>query len=132
VISAVGHEIDYSIADFVADLRAATPSAGAELVARSRLELEGHLDHLVLRLAGQMRNRLDLCHERVDGLLRRLRSPQQALTMHRQRREELERRLQLAMRRRLQDGKPTAGRAVRSPEQLVAAADVGARLCHRA
>ena len=39
VISAVGHEIDFSIADFVADLRAATPSAAAELVAKSRLEL---------------------------------------------------------------------------------------------
>ncbi len=104
VISAVGHEVDYSIADFVADLRAATPSAAAELVARSRLELEGHLDHLVLRLAGQMRNRLDLCHERVGGLLCRLRSPQQTLAMHQNRRQELERRLQLAMRRQLHDG----------------------------
>lgn len=104
VISAVGHEVDYSIADFTADLRAATPSAAAELVAKSRLELEGHLDHLVLRLAGQMRNRLDLCHERVDGLVRRLRSPQQALAMHRQRLDDLERHLQLALRRRLQEG----------------------------
>ena len=104
VISAVGHEVDYSIADFAADVRAATPSAAAELVAKSRLELEGHLDHLVLRLAGQMRNRLDLCHERVDGLLRRLRSPRQALAMHANRRDDLERRLRLAMRRRLQDG----------------------------
>lgn len=103
VISAVGHEVDYTIADFVADLRAATPSAAAELMAKSRLELEGHLDHLVLRLAGQMRNRLDLCSERVNGLLRRLRSPQQLLTMQRQRQQELERRLQLAMRRRLHD-----------------------------
>jgi exodeoxyribonuclease VII large subunit len=104
VISAVGHEVDYSIADFVADLRAATPSAAAELVAKGRLELEGHLDHLVLRLAGQMRNRLNLCHERLGGLLRRLRSPQQTLAMHQNRRQELERRLQLAMRHRLHDG----------------------------
>ncbi len=104
VISAVGHEVDYSIADFVADLRAATPSAAAELVAKSRLELEGHLDHLMMRLTGQMRNRLDLYHERVEGLLRRLRSPQQTLAMHQSRREELEYRLQLAMRRQLQDG----------------------------
>lgn len=104
VISAVGHEVDYSIADFVADLRAATPSAAAELVAKSRLELEGHLDHLMMRLTGQMRNRLDLYHERVEGLLRRLRSPQQTLAMHQSRREELEHRLQLAMRRQLQDG----------------------------
>lgn len=103
VISAVGHEIDYSIADFVADLRAATPSAAAELVARSRLELEGHLDHLILRLAGQMRGRLDLCRERVAGLSRRLRSPRQTLAMDRQRLNELVRRLPLAMRRRVRE-----------------------------
>jgi len=103
VISAVGHEVDYSIADFTADLRAATPSAAAELVSKSRLELEGHLDHLLLRLAGQMRNRLDLCHQRLAGLLSRLRSPQQLLAHKRQRRDDLERRLRLAMERRLRD-----------------------------
>jgi len=109
VISAVGHEIDFSIADFVADLRAATPSAAAELVAKSRLELEGHIDHLTLRLLGQMRGRLDLCRERVDGLLRRLRSPRQILTMNRQHLHELERRLQAAMERRLRDCKLQVG-----------------------
>jgi exodeoxyribonuclease VII large subunit len=103
VISAVGHEVDTTIADFVADLRAPTPSAAAELVARSRLELEGHLDHLAQRLAGQMQGRLELLAERVQGLTRRLRSPRQQLMLWRQRHADLARRLDRAMVRRQQE-----------------------------
>ena len=50
VISAVGHETDWTIADFVADIRAATPSAAAELVSAGRLELLKSLSHLKTRL----------------------------------------------------------------------------------
>jgi len=103
VISAVGHEVDFTIADFVADLRAPTPSAAAEMVLRSRLELEGHLDHLILRLAGQMRSRLELLEARLTGFERRLRSPRQELALRRQRQGELEARLQQAMARRIHD-----------------------------
>jgi exodeoxyribonuclease VII large subunit len=103
VISAVGHEVDTTIADFVADLRAPTPSAAAELVARSRLELEGHLDHLAQRLAGQMQGRLELLAERLQGLTRRLRSPRQQLILWRQRHTDLARRLDRAMVRRQQE-----------------------------
>ncbi len=94
VISAVGHETDVTIADMVADLRAPTPSAAAEMVAKSRLELEGHLDHLGMRLAAQMRSRLNLLEERVEGLARRLRSPIEDLQQRRRRIDELEQRLQ--------------------------------------
>lgn len=97
VIAAVGHEVDYSIADFVADLRAPTPSAAAEMVVKSRLELEGHLDHLILRLAGQMRGRLDLLREKVEGLARHLQSPARRLDLCRHRLEDLERRLHRVM-----------------------------------
>ncbi len=97
VISAVGHEVDFTIADFVADLRAPTPSAAAELVVKSRLELEGHLDQLQLRLAGQVHRRLELWQERVDGLRRRLRSPLQDLKMERQRFQAFDARLLRAM-----------------------------------
>ena len=66
VISAVGHETDFSIADLVADLRAPTLSAAAELVVRNRIDLERHLDQLILRLAAQMRSRLTLLESRLQ------------------------------------------------------------------
>lgn len=58
VISAVGHETDFTIIDFVADLRAPTPSAAGELVIRSRQEIEEQAESLRLRLARAMRYRL--------------------------------------------------------------------------
>ncbi len=58
VISAVGHETDFTIADFVADLRAPTPSAAAELVIRSRVEIENQAEGLYERLARAMERRL--------------------------------------------------------------------------
>lgn len=79
VISAVGHESDFSIADMVADLRAATPSAAAELVVRHRLEMESHLDQLVTRLSNRMSNQLELLQSRLSGLEKRLKAPQEQL-----------------------------------------------------
>jgi exodeoxyribonuclease VII large subunit len=58
IISAIGHETDFTIIDFVADLRAPTPSAAAELVIRSLQEIEEQADSLRLRLARAMRYRL--------------------------------------------------------------------------
>ncbi len=81
VISAVGHEVDFSISDLVADLRAPTPSAAAELVVQNRLDLERHLDQLTLRLAAQMRSRLSLLQSRLDGLEKRLKAPAEMLQM---------------------------------------------------
>lgn len=75
VISAVGHEVDFSISDLVADLRAPTPSAAAELVVQNRLDLERHLDQLTLRLAAQMRSRLTLLRSHLSGLQMRLKAP---------------------------------------------------------
>jgi len=58
VISAIGHETDFTIADFVADLRAPTPSAAAELVIRSKQEVEDRVEALRSRLARAARYRL--------------------------------------------------------------------------
>ncbi len=58
VISAVGHEVDFTIADFVADLRAPTPSAAAEIVIRSKEQLFERVEQLRTRLTGNMKYRL--------------------------------------------------------------------------
>jgi exodeoxyribonuclease VII large subunit len=114
VIAAVGHEVDFTIADFVADLRAPTPSAAAELVARSRMELESHIDHLTLRLTSGIRARLDLLGQKVEGLCRRLRSPARELAWWGRREEDLAHRLRQAMFSRLQQAESqTAALAAR-------------------
>lgn len=59
VISAVGHEIDYTIADFVADLRAPTPSAAAELVVTNKIELEKKILLLTSKIKSSMEYELD-------------------------------------------------------------------------
>jgi exodeoxyribonuclease VII large subunit len=68
VISAVGHETDFTIADFVADLRAPTPSAAAELVVESKAALEGRIDELARRLRSGAEARLRGAHHRLDAL----------------------------------------------------------------
>jgi exodeoxyribonuclease VII large subunit len=71
VISAVGHETDFTIADFVADLRAPTPSAAAELVVRKKDDFCTFIDRLGDRLAAGMRRRLSRCDSRLNALLAR-------------------------------------------------------------
>ncbi len=110
VVSAVGHEIDFTIADFVADVRAPTPSAAAEMVMKSRLEYEAHLDHLAVRLASRIRVTLQYSQERLGNLRGRLRSPQEKLAWQRQCCDDFFRRLSLAMSHRIDAGK--AGLAV--------------------
>ena len=70
VISAVGHETDFTIADFVADLRAATPSAAAELVIRSRQDVEQQVSSLEHALQKGMRYRLMMGRQELTELAR--------------------------------------------------------------
>jgi len=71
IISAVGHEIDFTIADFVADLRAPTPSAAAELAVPAREESLRHLDNLVRRLT-QLDKKIEFFEFKIDELVNRL------------------------------------------------------------
>ena len=79
IISAVGHEIDFTIADFVADVRAPTPSAAGELVVRDKVELTNLVESLSSRLGNRMinlfeteKNRLNFLKKRVPDLRLRL------------------------------------------------------------
>lgn len=97
VISAVGHETDFTIADLVADLRAPTPSAAAELVAKNRQELEAHLDHLIIRLQSRIDQSFALVAERLAGFEGRLKRIARDFTGLPDDVAELEQRLSLAM-----------------------------------
>jgi exodeoxyribonuclease VII large subunit len=66
VISAIGHETDFTIVDFVAELRAPTPSAAAELVIRSRQEIEGQAEDLYRRLDRAIRYRLLMARQELS------------------------------------------------------------------
>ncbi|MDI3317440.1 MAG: exodeoxyribonuclease VII large subunit [Bacillota bacterium] len=99
VVSAIGHEVDFTLADAAADLRAATPSAAAEQVVPSRAQLEAHLEQLSQRLVRGLRRRLDERRKRLDflGRSRVLRSPRYLLVDRAQRLDELGERLDRAL-----------------------------------
>jgi exodeoxyribonuclease VII large subunit len=97
VISAVGHETDWTICDFVADLRAPTPSAAAELVIASSLELRGQLEALNHRLRIAMESHLETLETRVAALRRSLHDPSTMLGHLGQRVDDLTERLELAL-----------------------------------
>lgn len=72
VISAVGHETDFTIADFVADVRAATPSAAAELAVPDRRTLLDEVDSIGRSVLGEMERRISREDDKLEGILKRL------------------------------------------------------------
>ena len=104
VICAVGHEVDFSICDFVADVRAATPSAAAELVSRDSSHLRAQQQHLAQRLWRAWQQHLRQAHHQYAMLEQRLQPlhPQQQLMQQGQRLDELQRRAQISVEQRLQ------------------------------
>jgi exodeoxyribonuclease VII large subunit len=104
VISAVGHETDFSLADFAADLRAPTPSAAAELLAPSQEDLSRHLRALEARIGNLQRQQLRAAMQRADRAALRLQAlrPQARLQMLQRRQEDGLRRLTAAWKRRIE------------------------------
>ncbi len=103
IISAVGHETDFTIADFVADLRAATPSAAAEHASPDQQQWLSRFEYLESKLQQQLQRKLNQKQQTLDWLSQRLQRqhPGQKLAGNVKRMDELEVRLKQAMHTKL-------------------------------
>lgn len=101
VVSGVGHETDFTIADFVADVRAPTPTAAAELVSVTTQAWQDLLSQNLQRLSRQMERQLQMRSIRVDRASARLVSPQQRLQQFVQHQQFLQQRLHQSMLQQL-------------------------------
>ncbi len=93
IISAIGHETDFTISDFTADLRAPTPSAAAELVVPLKTELIGKCSNLSFSLLSKFNNYINQLRIDIDSLSNRLVSPGKKIDNMRLRHDEMSQRL---------------------------------------
>lgn len=127
VVSAVGHEVDFSISDFVADLRAATPSAAAELLCPDQIEVSNYLTKLRATLNLQVSTALQKKTDRRLALHKRLRNPGQLLAERAQRADERE----LHLRRLMGFQLERSARKIESLQQRLRAASPRRRLAEQ-
>jgi len=120
VISAVGHEIDVTVADLVADVRALTPSEAAERLAPAAEELALHLGQVRSRMAGTLRNRARAARSRLESIAARraFRRPFDRLREFSRQLDELHARAGRAVRNRAQRGQQTVARLAAQLESL--------------
>jgi exodeoxyribonuclease VII large subunit len=126
VICGVGHETDFTIADFAADVRASTPSAAAELVVQTRREFDKHVADLLENLDSLIHYRLLDLSRKVHELASRrgFRRPQDLLRQTRQRADEMTSRLTLGLRAQMNQSHRRLNRA----QVSVAGVDLRARV----
>jgi exodeoxyribonuclease VII large subunit len=98
IVSAVGHETDYTISDFAADLRAPTPSAGAEMVVEREERFQDTIHSLEVRLIGRVEQMIETARASLRGNVRLLEDPRRRLDQFVQRVDELVRRMALGLR----------------------------------
>ena len=108
-VSAVGHEVDFTIADFVADMRAPTPSAAAELLSPDQQELLAAFNGYRRSLANYTNRHIIALQQQLHHLRQRLRHPGDRLREQSQNLDHLEMRLQAALNSRLQRAQATLG-----------------------
>ena len=102
VVSAVGHEVDFTIADFVADLRAPTPSAAAELLSPDGEEMLNQFEGFEILLADAVTRKIRHLEQRTDYLQKRLQHPGRKLQEQAQHLDHLDIRLRRAMAGKMQ------------------------------
>lgn len=107
VISAVGHETDWTIADFVSDRRAPTPSAAAELAVFDYRQMTDHLSNIKKRMDSNLSGKIEFYRERLSHIKTRVSylSPANRLNENRKRLADLEERLLLLMQQQIKDKK---------------------------
>ncbi len=107
LISAIGHETDFTIADFVADCRAATPSMAAQLASPDKQEYQQILSKTAGRIVKIVQYQLNTYQQQLANLSKRLRHPRQRLQDSTQRLDDLSQRLILSMKRQLRERQQT-------------------------
>ena len=102
IISAVGHQTDITISDFVADLRAPTPTAAAEIISTSYEELLGNLEDFKINLSNIIQNKIEQLNQRIDLLEKGLVSPIQKIASQNDLIQALTDRMQIIIGARLE------------------------------
>lgn len=135
IVSAVGHQIDFSIADFVADLRAPTPSAATEMVVPDKRELTKEIKSLNQRLVSTQQSLLDSYRQRLKAVLTSygLKRPADLILQNRQRLDELIRQIEVATFNLIQRAKQTFSTTVGKLDALspLAVLERGYSVCYK-